>query len=338
MKIEENVPLKDHTTFRVGGPARFFAVAQTLGELRELFAHARDNRLPVLILGDGSNVLAPDKGWEGMVIKVALRGRNFREESDGRVIATAAAGESWDNFVADCVARGYGGLENLSGIPGLVGATPIQNVGAYGVEVKDVIEAVLVLDVARGELKQLTPQECKFGYRDSTFKKNAGRYVVTSVSFRLGKSHAPKLHYRDLKEYFAGQSHVPSLREIRRAVIAIRSRKFPDLSVVGTAGSFFKNPIIAADELARLQTRFPELPHFPAGEGKEKISLAWLLDRVCNLRGVTHGAVGAFEHQPLVIVNFGGATADDIRSFAAYVASCVKARTGIVIEPEAQIL
>lgn len=338
MKIEENVPLKDHTTFRVGGPARFFAVAHTFKELRELLAHARGHRLPILILGDGSNVLAPDRGWEGIVIKVALRGRDFREEPDGRVFATAAAGESWDDFVADCVSQGYGGLENLSGIPGLVGATPIQNVGAYGVEVKDVIEAVLVLDVARGESKRLTPRECEFGYRDSAFKKNAGRYVVTSVSFRLGKPHVPKLHYRDLKEYFESFDHAPSLLEIRQAVIAIRSRKFPDLSVIGTAGSFFKNPTISPDELARLKSRFPELPHFPAGEGKEKISLAWLLDRVCNLRGVTHGTVGSFEHQPLVIVNRGGATADELRAFADYVASCVKEKTGIVIEPEVQIL
>lgn len=338
MQITEHVLLKDYTTLRVGGPARYFATAHDLPELQSLLAHARKEHLPVLILGGGSNILAPDSGWGGLVIKIALRGRTFAEEVEGSVIVTSAAGEVWDEVVAECVSRDIWGLENLSGIPGTVGATPIQNVGAYGTEVKDVISAVEVLEVESGKVRTLLPEECDFSYRSSLFKKEAGRFVILGVSFRLSRKPKPQLHYRDLAEYFAAHHNLPALREIRDAVLAIRARKFPDLRAVGTAGSFFKNPIVDNETLAQLLKRFPDVPHFRVEAGKEKISLAWLLDRACNLKGVIHGAVGAFERQPLVIVNTGGASARDVRAFASFIASCVKEKTNLVIEPEVAVI
>ncbi len=338
MVIEENVPLNNHTTFRVGGPARFFAVARSREELWALITHAKDKNLPLLIMGTGSNILAPDEGWKGLVIEVGIMGKQFSDQPDGTILATAGAGENWDSLVADCVSKGFWGLENLSGIPGTVGATPIQNVGAYGVEIKDVIDTVEVLEIKNGETHSFIPTDCRFGYRDSFFKQEPGRYVVTAVTMRLSRNAAPTLHYRDLREHFKNHKETPSLLDIRTAVLEIRSRKFPDLRKFGTAGSFFKNPIITTTHLAKLQERFPDVPHFPAGEGREKISLAWLLDRVCNLKGVTHGPVESFKRQPLVIVNTGGATAKDIRAFADFVASCVKEKTGIAIEPEVNVL
>lgn len=335
MQVQHDVPLSAHTTLKVGGNARFFVEATSVEELQAALRYAHEQSLPIYILGGGSNVLAPDGGWPGLVIKVGLKGVTHEETEQGHVVVTAAAGESWDALVAYTVERKWWGLENLSAIPGTVGATPVQNVGAYGVEVADLITAVAVIDTATGAEKTLSPTECQFRYRESIFKTEAGRrYLITAVTYQLSKTPAPKLEYKDLATYFAEHAESPTLAAIREAVCAIRAQKFPDLATYGTAGSFFKNPVVSNETYQELTSRYPELPGYPQADGNVKVSLAWLLDRVCGLRGHQEGAVALFEKQPLVLVTRAATTQAEIDQFAKHVASLVLEKTGIEIERE----
>jgi len=254
----------------------------------------------------------------------------------GKVVAvTAAAGESWDGLVAESVHRGLYGIENLSGIPGTVGAAPIQNIGAYGAEVADVIASVEAMDMRSGARVSFLPGDCAFGYRDSFFKTPAGgNFIITAVTFQLSAQGAPNIEYRDIREYIAAAGiTAPSLAEIREAVLAIRSRKFPDLKAAGTAGSFFKNPVVTGEECVRLTRLFPGLPSFPLSGGKHKIALGWLLERL-GWKGVRRGAAGVFERQALVLVNYGGATAAEVAALAAGITHDVKKKTNLTIAPE----
>lgn len=333
----ENVPLAPHTTFRIGGPARYFFAATTKPELHAALAFARERALPHFVLGGGSNLLVSDAGFPGVVIKMALRGITFDAQGDD-VRVTVAAGESWDGLVAQTVERGAWGLENLSLIPGTVGAAPVQNIGAYGTEVKDCLEAVRLLDARTGAERVLSNAECRFSYRDSVFKSAAFKdAIILEVTFRLSGRPRPNLLYKDLQQHF-GPAATPSQAAIRAAVIAIRTAKFPDLAKVGTAGSFWKNPVLSADEFAPLARAFPNIPVFPAANGRTKVPLAWLLDKACGLRGHRVGAAGLFEKQPLILVAYDGATAAEVRSFEAGVRERVKAKTGVTIEPEVGFL
>ncbi|HVU35023.1 MAG TPA: UDP-N-acetylmuramate dehydrogenase [Opitutaceae bacterium] len=337
MIFAENVPLAAHTTFRLGGPARYFVQAVSASEVAEALAFARARRLPHFILGGGSNLLVADRGFPGVVIKMASSGMVW-ERQEGDVLVTAAAGTSWDELVAETVARGAWGLENLSAIPGTVGAAPVQNIGAYGAEISHCLERVVAVDADTGREHALDSRACGFGYRQSVFKTPAARnLVILSVTFRLSPTPRPNLAYKDLRDFF-GAHATPDQGAIRQAVIQIRAAKFPDLSLTGTAGSFWKNPIVPLEQISALEAKYPDLPSYPAGAGARKIPLAWILDHVCELKGWSRGAVGLFHRQPLVLVAEQGATADDVRTFSAEVAATVKARTGIVIEPEVQYL
>lgn len=331
MTILENVPLSLHTTLRIGGKARFFVSVETKEDLHSAISFARERSLPFAPLGEGSNVLARDEGFEGVVLKMAMKGIEVTD-GEGDVVVTAMAGERWDDVVAFSVESGWWGVENLSGIPGLLGAAPIQNIGAYGSEIKDVLSFVDVLDSARGEEKRLTSEECEFSYRHSIFKTEKGKdFIVTRVGLRLRKEAVPNISYKDLEEKFAHRE--PSLKEMRQAILSIRARKFPDLAVAGTAGSFFKNPIVPEERAAALLKSFPQLPHFPS-RGGVKLSLAWILDHICGLRGTRGRKVGLFENQPLVLVTERGATQKEVEIFAEDIARIVKEKTGIVIERE----
>jgi len=246
------------------------------------------------------------------------------------------AGENWDSFVKEVVDRGLYGVENLSGIPGTVGATPIQNVGAYGTEVSDVLKWVEVFDQESGKVVRLNSAKCRFEYRDSIFKQPEGRrYIVTRVCFRLSASGSPNLSYRDLAEQFADVREEPALAAIRDAVLRIRANKFPDLKEVGTAGSFFKNPIIEEEHGKKLREIHPDMLMFPTRSGRHvKVSLAWILDHVCQMRGVRRGNVGTYERQPLVFITYKGATAAEVHAFAKEIADKVFNETGIVVTPE----
>ncbi len=336
MQIRENVPLHELVTFKTGGPASLFVAVTTEEELTEAVAYARSRNLPITVLGGGSNVLVPDAGLGGLVIHMHICGVEV-QEADDRVYLTAGAGEVFDAVVAETVAAQYWGLENLSHIPGSVGATPIQNVGAYGVEVGSLIRLVRVYDTTLETFTTLAASDCAFGYRHSLFKTARGsHYIVTAVTFALNRDPAPHLSYKDLATRFTGQT--PSQQEIRDAVITIRQEKFPDWRVVGTAGSFFKNPIITQAAYRELTVRYPSLPSYAARAGMVKIPLGWVLDHVLAVKGTGTETVGCYEGQALVLYNRGGATTDDVLTFSAQLAERVYEVTGIVIEREVTLL
>jgi UDP-N-acetylmuramate dehydrogenase len=335
--IRQNVPLAPFTTFHRGGEAANFAEAHTEEEVRDACLFAKENGLALTILGGGSNVLIGEKGLPGLVLHIALKGITHEDVADG-VILSAKAGETFDDVVAYALAHDLWGLENLSYIPGTVGATPVQNVGAYGVEIKDLCKEVRVYDTESDAFHILPASSCAFAYRDSLFKRPEGkRYVITEVVFMLKKEAHPQIGYRDLAAYFNGKAE-PSLEEIREAVGIIRSRKFPDWNIVGTAGSFFKNPIVSPDMAQRLHEQFPELPMFTTAEGMMKISLGYILDKALGLRGYREGGVMLYEEQALVLVAQENASAEEIKIFAQKIAEKVFDATGIAIEFEVNIL
>ncbi len=337
--VERDVPLAHRTTFRVGGSADFFCAAGSVQDVREVARFARERGLPVRVLGGGSNVLVRDEGVRGLVVQNALRGMCFERGGGGSVTVRAEAGEPWDALVSAAVERGLWGLENLSGIPGLVGATPIQNVGAYGADVSSRISAVEALDIDRDEVRTFSPEECAFRYRDSFFKRAEGkRFIITAVTYRLDEDGAPDLSYRDVGEYFAKCGTTPTLALVREAVLEIRRGKFPDIGTIGTAGSFFKNPIISAAHYKRLRAAYPALPGHEAGEGLRKVPAGWLIEHVAQMRGARDGAVGSSPHHALALVNYGSARASEIMAFAERIRAKIAALADIELEYEVQVL
>ncbi len=367
MELLKNVSLAEFTSFKIGGKADYFCRVGSVAELQEALASALGGRsLPIFILGGGSNVMVGDDGFRGLVIKIEISGIVWEEKTHQMFAAyqhlvRAGAGENWDAFVAETITRGLWGLENLSGIPGTVGGAPVQNIGAYGSEVRSVIEWVEVLDRRTNQQRKLSNAECAFAYRDSIFKRPEGKnYIITRVAFRLRADGAPNLSYKDLAERFSGKP-TPSLAEVRSAVLEIRAKKFPDLDAHGTAGSFFKNPVVSREKFAELKKKFPELPGFivpnlPLDKGEKpralrgergcvksmdkeiKLPLAWILDKVCGLKGYSHDGAALWKDQPLVLVNEGGASASDVETLAEKIVAVVKEKTGIEIEREVRTL
>lgn len=335
-RFERSVALDAYTTLRVGGPAQYFLEATTRADLEDALVSAKKENLPVTILGGGSNVLISDRGVSGLVIRMVIKGISVVEEGSS-VLLTASAGELLDDVVAYATSHGLWGIENLSHIPGTIGATPVQNVGAYGVEIGDVLVSVEAIDTHTGAVRIFTREECQFGYRDSIFKHSKGAgYCITAVTIRLSKEARPIVTYADLACRDLAQVTDPEI--IRNAVIAIRSAKFPDWRAVGTAGSFFKNPIISTTQYVELSTQYPGLPGHPVGEDKVKIPLGWILDRVCQLRGYREGNVGTFAGQALVLVNYADDNAKEVQAFASMVIARVQAMTGITVECEVRTL
>lgn len=332
--IIEDYPLKSLTTLQVGGPARYFIELTDQTELPALVDFAVSKQVPLQVIGGGSNILIPDEGFTGLAVRNQLSGMEIYEEAD-RVILQVAAGENFDELVALSVGQGWWGLENLSHIPGSVGAAPIQNIGAYGVEVSDCIKSVEVYDLKTHTFLCLENDQCNFGYRNSIFKTQVGAsYVVTSVTFVLSKQPQPHLAYKDLlplKDVSASQ------QTIRDTIIAIRARKFPDWHTVGTAGSFFKNPLVSNEEADVLLHKFPDIPTYETESGI-KISLGFILDKICGLKGYRDGNVGLYHEQALVLVNHGGATAEEIISFINTIADQVYKKTNLHIEWEVQMM
>lgn len=334
-EVGRKVDLASLTTLRVGGTARDFAAIKEAQELPDIFRRAAREDLPVYILGGGSNLLVSDTGVDGLVLKIEIKGIEVSELQGNQVRVSVGAGEDFDELIEETVKKGWWGLENLSGIPGTVGATPVQNVGAYGVEVSDLIYSVMVFDPKTNLFLEIFNDDCHFSYRDSIFKSQEGeRYVITKVSFILSKEPNAKIEYKDLAERFGERKSYPNLFDIRSAILDIRSRKFPDWKKVGTAGSFFKNPLVSKEQAAKLQSLWPDIPMFPQSEDKVKVSLGYILDKVCGLRGHREGSVGLFDKQALVLVNFGGATASDVIAFEKFVSDEVMKKTGLQIERE----
>ncbi|MBX4210760.1 UDP-N-acetylmuramate dehydrogenase [Candidatus Parcubacteria bacterium] len=339
MKIEENVQLKNLNTFRIGGNARYFCTIESVSDLQEAVAFALEKKIPLFVLGEGSNVLITDDGFAGLVIQVRIKGISWTEKED-YVLAEVAAGENWDNFVGEAVKRGLFGIENLSGIPGTVGATPVQNIGAYGGEISNVIVEVKVCDSLTGETASLINSECEFSYRDSIFKRPEGKHwVISSVVYRLVKNGQLKTDYKDIAAYFSSLGVVnPTLSDVRDVVLDIRRTKLPDVAKVGTAGSYFKNPIIKKDVYDELSKKFVGLPNFPVNESHVKIPIAWIIDNVLHLKGFRQGDAAVHENQPLVLVNLGNSNSYEVLRLADLIKLKVKDATGIDLEEEVQIV
>jgi len=316
MKIQENVPLAPLTTFGIGGPARWFVEAASEPEVVDAVTFARERALPLFVLGGGSNLLISDSGFAGLVLRIALKGVESYENK-GFSVFRAAAGEDWDQFVSRAVAANCAGIECLAGIPGTVGGTPVQNVGAYGQEVAETIANVRVLDLESLQFRELPVSECGFSYRSSIFNSTArGRYLVTRVDYRLNPNGPSNLRYADLKKSFLADSQ-PSPAEVAATVRRIRQAKgmflVADDPDCRSAGSFFKNPIVASDLLPALTARFGSVPpSYPAGEGKVKLPAAWLIEQAGFAKGFRLGRAGISSRHTLALVNLGGATAADI--------------------------
>lgn len=336
LSIERNIPLAPKTTLGIGGAATHFVCVSTEDDLRAAYVFARDHDLRTVILGGGSNVLIPDTGIDALVIHPQFSEIVF-EEKEGEVYVTAGAGVIFDDLVGLTVQKGLWGLENLSGIPGSVGAVPIQNVGAYGVEAEDVVHAVTVYDPHDDSMHDLDVPSCAFTYRDSVFKHKAGsHYVVVRVTFKLSIKPNRNVTYKDLATHF-GNTAEPSLTEIREAVLSIRNNKFPDWHRIGTAGSFFKNPIISAPAYELLSAQYPGIPGYPY-DGKIKVPLGWILDKILNLRGYRVESVGLYEKQALVLVNYGGGTEASVIAFSDAIIQKIFDATKINVEREVIVL
>ncbi|HZQ94970.1 MAG TPA: UDP-N-acetylmuramate dehydrogenase [Candidatus Sulfotelmatobacter sp.] len=343
MVLQENVPLAPLTTFRIGGPARFLVEAGSAAEVREAVLFARSRDLPLFVLGGGSNLLVSDSGWSGVVLKVAVAGiERLPGEQDGKAKFDAGAGESWDRLVAAAVADNCAGVECLSGIPGSVGGTPVQNVGAYGQEVSETIESVQVFDLNDNQVRELCGEACGFGYRSSIFNgSERGRFVILRVTYGLTPGGAPDLEYADLKRHFEGGA-VPTLAGVREAVRQIRARKGM-LLVEGdpdcrSAGSFFKNPVLTERQHEELKRRAAakelSVPSYPALERNRKVSAAWLVEHAGLGRGYTLGRAAISSKHALAIVNRGGATAAEILALKDQIQRRVEEVWGIRLEAE----
>jgi UDP-N-acetylmuramate dehydrogenase len=343
MMIREKVPLAPLTTLGVGGPARYFAEARTESDVREAVEYAQSRVVPLFVLGGGSNLLVSDNGFDGLVLKIALPGIDRVGGEGDNVDFSVAAGDEWDGFVARAVEENCAGIECLSGIPGSVGATPVQNVGAYGQEVSETIREVTVLDRQSLHLKTFSNAECGFGYRTSIFNTTErDRYIILRVSYSLRRGGKPAIRYADLQKAFAGVSASPTLSDVRTAVREIRRRKamliVPGDDDARSAGSFFKNPIVPQDQFeeleANLRARGLVLPSYPSTEGFRKLPAAWLVEHAGFAKGYTRGAAGISRRHTLAIVNRGGATAAEIVALKDEIQSRVFSEFGIRLQPE----
>lgn len=331
--ITENASLQQRNTFRVPARAALLAEVQTPQALDALFADAALRAAPLLVLGEGSNILFT-RDWPGLVLSIAARGIGVLEERAGTARVRVEAGENWNDFVHWSLRGGFSGLENLALIPGTVGAAPIQNIGAYGVEVREFVFAVEAWNRSTNRFVRLTNADCAFGYRDSVFKRERERFVVTAVEFELPRRRALRTGYAGIADELAAMGIAePDAPAVAEAVIRLRRRKLPDPARIGNAGSFFKNPLVGSDLAAELHRHYPSLPGWPADGGREKLSAAWLIE-ACGLKGLREGDAGVSERHALVLVNHGAASGAQILAVAERVQAAVRERFGVDLEPE----
>lgn len=338
--LHHHYPLRALNTFGMDVRAANFCLLDDPAQLPAILASEPYRQGPVLWLGGGSNLLFT-RDYPGLVIKVALKGIRLLADDGDSVLVEAAAGENWHDFVQYTLAQGWSGLENLSLIPGTVGASPIQNIGAYGVEVKDQLHEVVCADLRHGGRELvLSNADCRFAYRDSVFKQElAGQVLVTAVRFRLQRSFSPRIGYGDIQQQLAamGVDGAPTAQQVSAAVIAIRQSKLPDPATLGNAGSFFKNPVVSQAEADALLLRFPTLPHYPQADGRVKLAAGWLIDQA-GLKGHRDGDAGVHARQALVLVNHGQASGSQMWALAQKVQHSVRERYGVQLEPEPIVL
>ncbi|PWN63128.1 UDP-N-acetylmuramate dehydrogenase [Chryseobacterium oncorhynchi] len=337
--MQENFSLKPYNTFGVDAKSKYFIEINSIEELKDALSFSKAQALPLLLLGGGSNILLT-KDFDGLAIKLNLKGISEEKFNENEVLVTAKAGENWHEFVLDCLGKNYGGLENLSLIPGNVGTSPMQNIGAYGTEIKDVFVSCKVLDLENLELKTFNLEECRFGYRDSIFKQEGkGRYIILEVTFKLTqKDHHIKTEYgaitAELKNMGIEQ---PTIQDVSKAVISIRQSKLPNPKEIGNAGSFFKNPTIPLAQFEALQQKFENIQGYPNGD-KVKVPAGWLIEQ-CGWKGKQIGNVASHKLQSLVIINATGiATGKEIFDFSTEIINSVKEKFGIELEREVNII
>ena len=335
--ISDNYSLQNHNTFGLPARADHFVRCNSAEDIALFIADNPFPEKPMLILGEGSNILFVED-FRGVVLNPAIRNITISDETVDTVAITAGAGLNWDEFVAWCVERNYGGIENLSLIPGAVGAAPIQNIGAYGAEAGDVISEVHYIDAGSGKEQAISNEDCQFAYRSSIFKRELkNRVIITDVVFRLSKKPLLKTTYGNISSRLSDIKN-PGISDIRKTVIDIRNEKLPDPAKTGNAGSFFKNPVIERGHYEELRQYHPEIPSYPVPEKDQvKIPAAWLIEK-CGLKGITEGNTGTWHKQPLVVVNHGSATGREILSFAEKIRKSVDENFGIRLETEVNIM
>ncbi|MDB5011767.1 MAG: murB [Mucilaginibacter sp.] len=337
LQIEQNVSLKNFNTFGVEANARYFVEINHEDDLTELFMDPQWQQVQRLVLGGGSNVLLIND-FDGLVIRMNIRGFEHRIQHED-VFVEAGAGEVWNDLVNFCVDRNYAGLENLSLIPGSVGASPIQNIGAYGVELKDVFGSCKAFEIATGAFKTFTKEDCRFDYRESIFKTELkGQYIIVSVKFHLSLIPHINLKYGAIEQELANR-HItaPTIKDVSQVVSHIRVSKLPDPSTIGNAGSFFKNPVITADEFHPLLEKFPTIVHYPADNDRVKLAAGWLIEQ-CGWKGKTVGHTGTWKNQALVLVNHGGATGIEVYTFSSQIIDSVYTKFGVMLQREVNII
>lgn len=337
MKVYSNYNLLSCQTFKMNVKANYFAEITSLEELKYSLEFLKKNPQPFLVLGGGSNILFT-KDFEGLIIKNSLKGKEMVKEDEEHVWIKVRSGENWHELVNYCVESEWNGIENLALIPGTVGAAPIQNIGAYGVELKEVLDSVEALHLATQQICSFSPDECELGYRESIFKKKyKNQFIITAVTLKLNKKPILNFSYSDVKKYLENHQLEPSIKNIFHAVIHIRKEKLPDPQEIGNAGSFFKNPYISRAHFLQLKEQYPHLPGFPIEENIVKIPAAWLIEQ-CGWKGYRENGFGVHHKQPLVLVNFGNANGEQIFLLAQKIMKSVKEKFDIQLEPEVNIL
>jgi UDP-N-acetylmuramate dehydrogenase len=338
MLINENISLKPFNTFGIDALARYYTEARSLELIQEILQSDIAKNNPILVLGGGSNLLLT-KDVDALVIKNQLKGIQLIHEDEEHYFVKAAAGENWHSFVMYCIGKGYGGVENLALIPGNVGASPMQNIGAYGVEIKDVFESLEAIHLTTGELIRFNQSDCAFGYRESIFKnKYKNQLIITSVTYRLKKIHSFNIAYGAIREELDRmQINSLSIAAIADAVIRIRQSKLPDPAILGNAGSFFKNPEVAAETFGKLKADHSGMVGFPLTDGKVKLAAGWMIEQ-CGWKGFRRGDAGCHIHQALVLVNYGNASGAEIYSLSEEIIQSVVKKYGVVLEREVNII
>lgn len=351
LSIRENVPLAPYTTLGVGGPARFLASIKHEDQIPEALEFARVHACPVFILGGGSNVLVSDSGFSGLIVRMEIRGIQPLDDDNSEFVSVAA-GETWDGFVQRCVDQNLAGVECLSGIPGTVGAAPVQNIEAYGQEISDVILSIRALELETNGIEELSGRDCRFGYRTSIFNTtHKDRYAILKVAFSLRPYGKPNIQYRDLEEHFRSRSKTPGIGEVRRAVVNIRESKGMILNQTDgdmkSAGSFFKNPIVESDKATEIENLARDrgilasrenLPRFTANSGRVKLPAAWFVERAGFKKGYRHGNVGVSDKHALALVNIGGAQSREFIELMQRIQEKIHSEFGISLLPEPTLL
>lgn len=338
MSILEYFSLKPYNTFGVDVSAHFFCRIKTKEEMEDLIKNHFQDYKKILLLGEGSNILLCDD-YDGLVIKNEIVGIEMVREDDEHVWMNALSGTNWNDFVLYCVEKNYGGIENLSLIPGTVGAAPMQNIGAYGVELKDTFVSLEAIDLKTGETLVFHTEDCAFGYRESIFKTSEkGNYFIYSITLKLSKQPVVNISYGDIRKTLEKKNILhPTISDVSDAVIQIRKSKLPDPKEIGNAGSFFKNPEVEKEIAGKIQVQFPEMPSYKLSSGKIKIPAAWLIEQ-CGWKGKKAGNTGNHAKQALVIVNYGNATGNEIWQHAMTVQKSVQEKFEIILEPEVNVI